>query len=810
LYSSADLYLIGERLDELSGENGSTAWINIIISGRQSLANYLTRVFTSPQYYSKAVDDTTFVQDSYYAVTGDKISSDNVQEALRLIQKSGSRFSWINLLVNDYELGGRLTEVSEPTQLRTFLLQENLPAAGQTIVGVQPISAEARLTGTGARIKLYSDNKLKQVQNINQLTPDDNQYTVYWDTRFETEGLHSLDYLVQTTDGRGKWISLNSYYVPEIIGLSPGMIISDNLDNSLETVNVSGNQNALWYRLDSEDNRPMVTLFDIEGELDFYMFNSYGLPKAETSSRGNSPAALRFEGSADDQYDNYSSYYIKAVRPASSADSPGDVSENKAAFRLVQAETVAQKAGGSEDWLAVLKREPESLLVYENDEAVWQPAEQFNVLELDSRLADFKILSSEGSDVLFAPAFNRETELFGLYVDTKTSELSFSASTIEGSAADIAVSLTTENGEVKSVLPETPFRLDPSVNNLQLIVTGFKGFEKIYQLQILKSPASDGYHEILEAFPFSYRTPLWAMHLQYPLWEFAADDTGVEWDDFLNAQDNKDKSLVDANYSPAGWVKPDSPVYDGASWKAASREVVAYFADPRHALQPIDIFQFESLQFEPELHSAAGVEAVLEGSFMSEKVQQEIDYAGLIYDAGRVAGISPYFLAAKIIQEMGIEGQSMLAHGSLPGFEGVYNFYNIGSTPDPEIENGALINGAKFALYGRNPEEAIIDEDEADWLLPWDSREKAITGGAIWIARGYIAIGQDTLYGQKFDLVADPDLFIHQYAQNIQMAWAEGRRTYRSYESMQLLNQPFVFKIPYFRNMPEKLPVWPD
>ena len=61
---------------------------------------------------------------------------------------------------------------------------------------------------------------------------------------------------------------------------------------------------------------------------------------------------------------------------------------------------------------------------------------------------------------------------------------------------------------------------------------------------------------------------------------------------------------------------------------------------------------------------------------------------------------------------------------------GYYNFYNIGSTPDPDIENGALINGARYSM-GRDPEDQEITEEESALLLPWDSVENAITGGAI-------------------------------------------------------------------------------
>ena len=54
------------------------------------------------------------------------------------------------------------------------------------------------------------------------------------------------------------------------------------------------------------------------------------------------------------------------------------------------------------------------------------------------------------------------------------------------------------------------------------------------------------------------------------------------------------------------------------------------------------------------------------------------------------------------------------------------------------------------------------------YLLPWNDPAKAIKGGAIWIARNYIAVGQDTLYFQKYDVVNNgTELYNHQYMQNI-------------------------------------------
>ena len=57
----------------------------------------------------------------------------------------------------------------------------------------------------------------------------------------------------------------------------------------------------------------------------------------------------------------------------------------------------------------------------------------------------------------------------------------------------------------------------------------------------------------------------------------------------------------------------------------------------------------------------------------------------------------------------------------------------------------------------------------------WNTKYKAIIGGASFLAEDYIDDGQDTLYLQKFDVDnSDEELYWHQYMQNILAAQSEG------------------------------------
>ncbi|MDD6201962.1 MAG: Ig-like domain-containing protein, partial [Lachnospiraceae bacterium] len=60
---------------------------------------------------------------------------------------------------------------------------------------------------------------------------------------------------------------------------------------------------------------------------------------------------------------------------------------------------------------------------------------------------------------------------------------------------------------------------------------------------------------------------------------------------------------------------------------------------------------------------------------------------------------------------------------------------------------------------------------------------------------------QDTLYLQKFDLEKRSG-YLHQYMQNVQAAYSEGRSMKTMYNNANCLNSAFVFKIPVFTNMP--------
>lgn len=71
----------------------------------------------------------------------------------------------------------------------------------------------------------------------------------------------------------------------------------------------------------------------------------------------------------------------------------------------------------------------------------------------------------------------------------------------------------------------------------------------------------------------------------------------------------------------------------------------------------------------------------------------DMTYSFIIYSIGKEEGreISPYHLAARILQEPGAGEPPGLISGTYPGFEGYYNYFNVsatGTTTKEVVESG--------------------------------------------------------------------------------------------------------------------------
>lgn len=113
---------------------------------------------------------------------------------------------------------------------------------------------------------------------------------------------------------------------------------------------------------------------------------------------------------------------------------------------------------------------------------------------------------------------------------------------------------------------------------------------------------------------------------------------------------------------------------------------------------------------------------------------------------------------------------------------------------------GAIKNGLQYAKDGKGASQATKDK----YLIPWNTKERSITGGGIFIGSSYINVGQNTIYLQKFDVNDDRKgtLFTHQYMTNVLAPYSEAKSIYNGYQKSGLLDTSMTFIIPIYNNMP--------
>ena len=322
--------------------------------------------------------------------------------------------------------------------------------------------------------------------------------------------------------------------------------------------------------------------------------------------------------------------------------------------------------------------------------------------------------------------------------------------------------------------------------------------------------------EGIENFPDSYKPYLLELKKKYPNWHFVALYTNLDWKYVIDNENIFGKNLVPKSYSDR-WknTKPGQHnVEVDSGWVDSSRRAVEYAMDPRNFLNNVRIFQFEGLSYDEKTNNKEGIEKILYGTEFYDKIVQYVTssgnavtmnskYSDLILKAGKTSAVSPYHLASRIKQEVGPFLSHASISGTVSGYKGLYNFYNIGATSSSE-PMGAIKNGLQYAKDGKGASE----QTKTKYLIPWNNKEKAITGGGIFIGSSYINIGQDTIYLQKFHVTSNNggELFWHQYMTNVLAPYSESKLIYNGYANMNMLNNSMTFIIPVYNNMP-KTPV---
>ena len=248
-----------------------------------------------------------------------------------------------------------------------------------------------------------------------------------------------------------------------------------------------------------------------------------------------------------------------------------------------------------------------------------------------------------------------------------------------------------------------------------------------------------------QGFPKSYQPYLRALHAASGgHWNFVADKTGLDWAQALENEATLGRALIHGSYSTA--LRSTAPgAYNSETgewkqyepgWYAASGNTVAYYMDPRSYLTGGACMAFQVLSGSGAATHDQVAMVLRDCQWATSQIVDEF------VQAGAEANVSAIYLAVKARGEIGTSATKNATGYPLNPEDGggtYYNFFNIGAYggDDPNY-NGIL--------YAR---------DEG-----WDTSYKALLGGAQFIARSYIAKGQDTQYLQRFNFTPT-DTYTH-------------------------------------------------
>ena len=385
---------------------------------------------------------------------------------------------------------------------------------------------------------------------------------------------------------------------------------------------------------------------------------------------------------------------------------------------------------------------------------------------------------------------------------------------------------------------------------------------------LVAATSIESYEESLlrQGFPKSYVEDLMELHQKYPEWEFVPMVTGLDWQASVDGERSQHKKQLIENSVQSSYMCSCSSckgvIQESPVWVSASEEAVKYYMDPRNFLTEEYIFQFESTAYEGD-YTIEGVEAILKNTWMynstitylnglgNTKTYKDGDktpkYSEVILKAGQDSGMSPYYLASKIVQEVGSSSAANAggSSGKNAPFNGIYNYYNIGAYTG--VRDGLLwangflkaaksitlyksaddtsskvvtvpsgnelyyinsdgdfyrvnttVNGTSYRGYVKKSETSFY----TSYGRPWTSPYKTIYYGAQYIFDSF-GDTQFTGYLQKFNVNPDSDtLYGHEYMGNIRAAAAESKKTYNAYVSAGIIANKKVFSIPVFKNMP--------
>lgn len=285
---------------------------------------------------------------------------------------------------------------------------------------------------------------------------------------------------------------------------------------------------------------------------------------------------------------------------------------------------------------------------------------------------------------------------------------------IRGSNVNVRSAAGTNSAIVTSLAANSPVSITGQQTGsdgklwYQISFNGGSGFVRSDFIRLSVNYATDPNFEAAltqQGFPESYKVGLRQLHAQYPNWIFTAKQTGLDWNQAVAAELEGTNSLIESS-SKSSWKSTDSgkydwlssswPGFDGATWVAASKEIVSYYMDPRNFLDDRYIFQFNVHKFNPSIQTIDGLKAMLQGTFLAGNVS--IDSSSPLYQTALQAQNSQLSQSAESLNAIiaaGANQDEAVIDYSAPG--AALAAANAGGTttttagPVPGTSNGAVV-----------------------------------------------------------------------------------------------------------------------
>ncbi len=388
-----------------------------------------------------------------------------------------------------------------------------------------------------------------------------------------------------------------------------------------------------------------------------------------------------------------------------------------------------------------------------------------------------------------------------------------------------------------------------------------------------------------KGFPASYIPALVSLHNKYPKWKFEPFIVNEDFSYAVSQERIPHSQQLIQIYSgnngkgyycecSACFKNGNYVVHEGSNWVSASQKAVEYYMDPRNFLDEKHIFQFESI-FRNTSQTQTGVEGILAGTWMHNANITYKDangktvtysptkkYSQAIMEASSASGLSAYYIAAKIVQEVGGATNSAGgASGTFKGYPGIYNYYNIAAYtgakdgiewasyqangPHIQTSSGVSVNmrsgpststsivvSVPSGTAARDYSYTAVQADGYKWVKltatvngkaytgyvrsdyffegtdkynrPWTNPYLSIYNGAKWIKNNFE--DQFTGYLQKFNVnAASNQMHSHEYMANVQAAATEAVKKYNGYNKAGTLSDAMTFSIPVYKNMPNDI-----